>query len=335
MGVTMLNRRTVLAAAIGALAPLAAAPAFAQETKVTVQLPWLMNSGFAGEIIAAEMGFFEKRGLDVTLLPGGPGTNAVQELLGGTADIALAYAPQVMYSANRGLPLTSFAADFQIAPLTFYSLGETKIESVADWKGMRVGASQGAVPQIKAVLEYNGLSFDDITFVQAQVPALLQGQVDLVGSWPTNVTLIDPIVTHESGYNAQRIWDNGLQFQSNYHIVRKETLEGSKDMLVAYLEAVDEGWAYVIDNPEAAADALVAAVPALDRDGELAAIKIMAGEGFIYNDETVEHGFGNVSPTRWQETLDIYAKIGEISGDLTSADVLDTSILDAATRSHR
>ena len=64
--------------------------------------------------------------------------------------------------------------------------------SIKDWKGMRVGAPQSAVPQIIAILDYNGLKFEDITFVQGTVPALMQDQVDVVGTWPTNKAALAP-----------------------------------------------------------------------------------------------------------------------------------------------
>ena len=331
----MPSRRKLLnvtAAALAfAMAPLAA---HAENRKVVVQLAWLPNAAFAGEIVALANGYFAERGLDVEFLPGGPGANTVQELLSGTSDISITYAPMVMYSVNRGLPLATFAAAFQKAPLTFYSLKDKGITSVADWDGMRVGGSQDAIPQVKAILNHNGLNFEDITFVQAQVPGLLQDQVDIVGSWPTNFAQNRPIIEHPNGYNAQSIWDNGLQFQSNYYIARTETLDNDSDMLVAFLEAVDQGWAFSADNPEQAIARVKAFAPALDTDSEIEALKLITTQ-YVYTDETAEHGFGNISAERWQQTLDTYAGLGEISADLTAADVLDASILDAAERTRR
>lgn len=330
-----MKRRFFLSiAGAGAAAALTSMPAFAETTKITLQLPWLMNSGFAGEILAVEKGYFAEHGLEVELLPGGPGTNPVQELLGGTADIVIGYGPQIMYAANRQLPLISFGAAFQQAPLEFFSLGEKGIESVADWKGMRVGASQDAEPQVKAMLAHAGLSFDDITFVQAQVPGLLQDQVDLVAAWGTNVSQIAPIVAHPGGYNAQSVWDNGLKLQSNYYITRKDTMADRKDMLVAFMEAVDEGWAFAADHPEEATDILVSVVPALDHDNELATLKVITAQ-YIYTPATQEHGFGHVSSQNWEDMLATYAGLSEISDSIEVSDLFDPSILDAAERTHR
>ncbi len=306
----------------------------AQSEPLSVQLSWLVDAGSIGEVVALEKGYFADRGLDVELLPGGPTANAIQELLGGTVDIAVGYAPQIMYAANNKLPIISFAATFQKAPLTYYSLGEKNIKSIKDWKGMRIGSAQSAVPQIIAILDHNGLKFEDITFVQAQVPALLQDQVDVVGAWPTNTAALEPVVTNPGGFNAQSIWDNGLQFQSNYLIATKPTLDEKADLLAAYVEGVDAGWSFAADNPDQAIDILVNYAPALDPEKQRAALDVMISE-YIYTDETKEFGFGNVSSDRWQQTLDTYIAIGEIDSSMTHADVFDSRILDSVETTKR
>ncbi|QBY01390.1 hypothetical protein E2K80_12185 [Rhodophyticola sp. CCM32] len=331
----MLNRRdflltTLATTAAGGLAT----PALAQATPLAIQLSWLPDSGSAGEIVALTQGLYSEAGLDVTLLPGGPGSNAIQELLSGTSDISIGYAPQIMYSANRGLPLKSFAASFQKAPLTFYSFKEAGIETVSDWAGRRIGAGQGAIPQIRALLANVGLTMDDITFVQSRIPGLLQDQVDVVASWPTNVAQLAPVLAHPGGVNTQTIWDNGLQFQSNYYIAKDETLANDAEMLKTFLEVTDTAWSWVADHREEAAAALVAYAPALDADLQLQSLN-MSLDNYIYTDETLEFGWGNVSEARWQQTLDTYASIGEIESSLSAVDVFDGSILAATDRTKR
>ncbi|WP_176084668.1 ABC transporter substrate-binding protein [Martelella sp. HB161492] len=331
----MLNRRDLMAAA--ALLSLAALPtaASAQDKAVRLQLAWLPNASNAGEFVALSKGYFADEGLKVEILPGGPSTNSVQEVLGGVAEIAEAYAPQIMYAADKGLPVKSFAATFQVAPLTFYSLAESNITSIEDWKGKRIGAAQSALPQINAILHHHGMSTDDITFVQAQLPALLQGQVDAVAQWPTNVAALAPLTSRPGGYNTQSVWDNGLQFQSNYLIVTTATLKSDPQMLAAFLAALDKGWNYAADHPEEAIDIVTTMVDGLNADQELASLKATLDGGYIYNDDTQQFGFGNVSAKRWQETLDLYAAIGEIGSQITADDVFDPTILNAAGRTKR
>ncbi len=329
-----MNRRDILLAALSsaALVPFAGR-ALAAGTPFKAALGWLPNNAYAGEVIALTKGYFAEAGLDVELIPGGPSANPIQDLMGGAAEVAIGYAPQIMYSVAKGVPLKSFAASYQKAPLSFYSLKEKNINSVADWKGKRVGAAQSGVPQIKAVLAHNGLAFEDITFVQANVPALMQDQVDLVAAWPTNLGQIKPILEHPAGYNVQSIWDNGLQFQSNYYIARNDALASKSAELVAFLQAADKGWAWVADNIDEAAALLAEYAPALNAEAEAASLRVAIPE-YIYTDETKTAGFGNVSADRWQATLDTYTKLGEVPA-MKASDVHDGSILAAAKRTMR
>jgi NitT/TauT family transport system substrate-binding protein len=330
----MLTRREFVGATTLAAAMVATGARVARAASaMTVQMAWMPNASTAGEIVALKKGFFASRNLDVTFLPGGPSANPIQELLGGSAELSIAYAPQIMYAVARGLPLISVFATYQKAPLTFYSLKEKGIVSVADWKGKRVGANQDAVPQLKVVLESKGLTLDDITIVQAQVPALMQDQVDVIASWPTNVAQLAPITSHAGGYNTQAIWDNGVQFQSNYYVARKDTLSLNKERMVNYLEGLDEGWAYVADNPDEAVQLVKEYAPAIEEDKERASLDVILG--YIYTEETKTEGFANISRRRWQQALDAYSKIGELPKPLTAADVFDASILEAAKRTKR
>lgn len=333
----MMTRRSLLAATVfGAVSVVAAVPsACAEGAKINFQLAWLPNAAAAGEIVALKNGYFDQKGLQVTILSGGPGTNAVQEILAGTATVAHGYAPQLMYAANKGLPIKSFAASFQKAPLTFYSLGEANIKSIEDWKGKVIGISPGAEPQVHAILNHAGLEMSDVTLVQAQTPALMQGQVDAVASWPTNVSDIVPIISHPGGYNTQSIWDNGLQFQSNYYMANQETLRKDRKMLVNFLEAVDLGWKYAAEHPTDTIEMVASMAEGLDKKKELASLEAILSGGYIYNEETLEHGFGNIDSDRWRRTLELYQKIGEIGPGVTVDSVFDDRVLKAADRTKR
>lgn len=306
----------------------------AENRKITLQLPWFANSGFSGEIIAMQNGFFAEKGLDVTILPGGPGSNTVQELVSGTADIALGYGPQVMYSVNRGLPIVSFAAALQKAPLTWFSRKGAGIETIKDWKGKRIGAGQGAIPFIKGVLSHHGMKFEDVTWVQAGVPGLLQDQVDAVAAWPINFAQMAPIRALPDCCNSQAIYDNGLPLQSNFYMVRKETLENDQEMLVSFFEAVQKGWEFATDNPEKTIEILIDYLPALKVDEQLNSLTATTS-GYMYSDDTAKFGWGHISKERWQEVIDVYVSIGELKASLSADDMFNDSILKAANRTKR
>lgn len=334
----MINRRYLIKTASflalsapGWLGPMISAVA---DEDLTLQLSWFVNSAAAGEIVALERGYFKEAGLNVTIVPGGPTANVIQDVVGGQADVAVGYAPQIMYAASNGLPIKSFAAAFQRAPLTFYSFADKNITSIKDWKGLRIGVAQSAIPQLKAILQHNNMAFEDIVFVQSLTEGLLLDQVDVVAGWPTNIGQVEPITSHERGYNTQSIWDNGLQFQSNYYIANTQLIEDKPEILVSFLQAVDRGWAYVADNREEATDILLETAPALDGEQTLKSLDITIAD-FIYNSDTRENGFGYISEGGWLQTLEVYKSLGEIRDDLTVDAVFTNAVLEAAETTKR
>jgi len=104
-------------------------------------------------------------------------------------------------------------------------------------------------------------------------------------------------------------------------------------MLVAFLEACDMGWAWAADHPDEAIAEIVAFAPALEAEKEAASLAVTFD--YISTDETKANGFGYLSADRWQQTLDTYIAIGELPAGMTSAQVMDGSILAAAKRTNR
>lgn len=335
----MFNRRDILKGGVGLAAATVAGGGWTTSAraadKMTLQLSWLYNTASTGELVALKKGFFADNGIDITINPGGPNANAVQDLLGNQCDVAVAYAPQIMYARNNGLPIKCFAAAFQRAPLAYYSLGPSKITSIKDWKGKKIGAAQSGLPQIQALLKLNGLAFEDIQFVQTgDVPALLQGQVDVIGTWETSIGQNRPIVTAPNGYNVQLLWDNGLQFQSNYYTATEETLKSKPDLLARFLTACDKGWSYAADNRAEAVDLVMSFAPALDRQLETEALDLILNK-YVFNEDTMKDGFGFISKDRWNKTLETYASLEFVKQGITADDVFDGSILSKVSTTRR
>ena len=70
----------LIALALAALPPAAAAEA---PRKLIVQLDWMAEPEHGGFYQAQARGFFREEGLDVTLLPGGPGAHVMPSVATG------------------------------------------------------------------------------------------------------------------------------------------------------------------------------------------------------------------------------------------------------------
>src|SRR6202044_1475509 len=112
--------------------------------KVTFGTNWLADPEAGGFYQAAVDGTYEKYGLDVTIIPGGPQANGALMLLFGKIEFFMG-GDQIgdFLSAESKLPLIAVAADFQKSPQILMShpgVGLDKREDLPHAKPVYVGA---------------------------------------------------------------------------------------------------------------------------------------------------------------------------------------------------
>ena len=102
---------SVLAALVVALAIVALWPG-SREARGAVELRpvrlvlhWKPQAQFAGYYVARAKGLYEARGLDVTVIPGGPDIDSIAELRAGRTDFALAFLSGALSANDQGEPL--------------------------------------------------------------------------------------------------------------------------------------------------------------------------------------------------------------------------------------
>ena len=112
-----------------------AAPALA---KLTVQLDWVAEPEHGGIYQAAARGFFREEGLDVTIIPGGPGAHVMSSLATGKADIAQAGDIETLLKQAEGLPFVQFAAVFQDDPAGILVHADSTVRKFEDLNGRTI-----------------------------------------------------------------------------------------------------------------------------------------------------------------------------------------------------
>ena len=123
---------------LAASAAPAAAPA-----KISVQLDWVPEPEHGGLYQAQARGYFRDEGLDVTLLPGGPGAQVMPSVATGKVDIAQADSTSTLVQQAEGLPFVQFAAVFQDDPSGILVHADSPVHSFADLNGKTIIARPG------------------------------------------------------------------------------------------------------------------------------------------------------------------------------------------------
>ncbi|MYI40547.1 MAG: ABC transporter substrate-binding protein, partial [Chloroflexi bacterium] len=151
---------------------------------VKLQLQWVAQSQFAGYFAAHDLGFYNDAGLDVTILEGAVEIVPQQVVASGGAEFGLAWVPKVLESNEQGVNLVNIAQVFQRSGTLEVSFVDTGIESVEDFRGMRIGTwGFGNEHELFAAMRAVGIdpeNPDDVTIVQQpfDMSLLLNGEVD-------------------------------------------------------------------------------------------------------------------------------------------------------------
>ncbi len=230
------------------------APASAAE-KLTVMLDWFINPDHGPLFVALERGEFEKRGLEVELIPPADPNDPPKLVAAGRADLAISYQPQLHLQVAQGLPLKRVGTLVATPLASLVVLADGPIESIADLKGRKVGFSVGGFEDalLGAMLDKHGLTLEDVELINVNFslsPSLMSGQVDAVIGAYRNFELNQMDIEGRPG-RAFYLEEEGVPAYDELIVVaNSKNLEDPR--IPAFLEALEAGTQYLINHPDRA-----------------------------------------------------------------------------------
>src|SRR5262249_14372112 len=221
-------------------------------TPVKMTLPWLPLGTFSYAFVTKKMGFWEKRGLDVTIDRGfGSGRVCVPVDQGqydfGVLDLA------VMMKA-RGLDLVAVGGILPRSPVGIFSLKEYGISKPQDLEGQTVAFDVGsgdftlwpAFVKAKGIddKKVNKVTMDAAALIKALVEKQVKAEGNFFGSiapslWAQNLEI-----------NSMLYEDYGVKMFSNVVACKRATIEKKPELCEAFVGGLMEGLKYVYLNPE-------------------------------------------------------------------------------------
>jgi len=293
-------------------------------TKVKLQLQWVPQAQFAGEIAAKQEGYYAAEGLDVTFLDGGP--NVANITVGCAKDgpeFTLGWVPKALVAveANGGADcdLVSIAQIFQRSGTRSVSWKESNITKPEDFKGKKVGVWDfGNEYEVTAGAKKAGLTVgtDYTRVIQAfDMSALLKKDIDVAEAMTYNeYAQVLEAKNPATGqlYKPEDLnvidWNQvGTAMLQDAVFARKAWLAqaGSTDIATKFLRATFKGWIFCRDNAAKCVDYVLAAGTTLGKGHQ--AWQMNEVNPLIWPSPD---GIGITNQAAWDQTIQISLDFG-------------------------
>ncbi len=289
---------------------------------VKVGMSWILNDGAALWYNAIELGYFSDVCLEVEMVKGGPDVDQVRRLAEGEVDFAVDAAgsgtPRTIAASGQN-DLVAVGTFLQHSPYVWLGIDhDTPRDQRSDkqlqphsFAGKRIAIYIGEQFLLEFLANRYGLETEEITLsaAAAVVDPLVAEEVDFTAAWIVN----EPRALEAQGYMnwvAFHFGDHGWDTYADVSVVRRETLEGSPDLVRRYLAALGLGVEYLLKNPEDSAEiALAYGVDAeLTREQTLRRFELQRP----LIEETGDLPLGHMSVQRWNNQVAAMIQYGLI-----------------------
>lgn len=292
-----------------------------------IVLDWYPNAVHSFIYVAMEKGYYEDEGLNVNVQFPSNTNDAISLTAAGQADAGLYYQTNtVSTAANQNIPIKVIGTVVQHPLNIVMSMGERGIKGAKDLKGKIVGypGTPGNEVFIKAMMEHNGLKYEDVTMQDVGFDlntALITGNVDAV---------IGAYINHEyptliqEGYDVTYfdITDEGIpDYEELVLVTGEKQIEEESDKLEAFIRASKKGFEDMKKDPQAALDILLKYQDEgnypLNPEIEKASMEIL-----LPLMESDEQAFLTVNEQSWTDTIDWLDEQGLLENEIGASDIL-------------
>jgi NitT/TauT family transport system substrate-binding protein len=216
---------------------------------------WSPQAQFAGYYVAYEKGFYKKRGIDLTILQGGPDRPSSQYLTKGKADFATMWLSTAVRLAANGQEIINIAQTIQRSALMLVAKKSSNIKTPQDINGKKVSLwGEDFQIQPKAFFKKYNLEVK-IVPQSFSVNLFLRGGVDVASAMWYNEyhTILNSGLDPEE-LTTFSFHEHGLNFPEDGIYTLKKTFKKDPGLVCAFVKGSIEGWLCAFSHPEEALD---------------------------------------------------------------------------------
>ncbi len=292
-------------------------------TKITFCLDWTPNTNHTGIYAAIANGYYEEAGLEVEVVQP-PEDGAAVMCASGEAQFAVEAQDTMAAALDSANPLgiTAVAGIIQHNTSGIISRKGDGIDSPKGMSGKTYSTWESPIElaMIKHVVEKDGGDYDSIKMIPNTITdepaALAASQTDAI--W---------VFEGWGGINADveevpvDFWrfsdiSEDLDYYTPVIIANNEFLESNADVAKAFMAATQKGYEFAIENPDEAADILIAG----DNTGSLAGSEelVKKSQEWLADQYAADaDSWGKIDETKWNGFYTWLYKNGLTTNDLT------------------
>ncbi|SFM14353.1 ABC transporter substrate-binding protein [Marinobacter zhejiangensis] len=279
---------------------------------VRLQLKWGHQFQFAGYYAAKAQGYYQEAGLDVTIIPAGPGTDPVQAVLDGNAEFGTGNSG-LLLSRAQGHPLVVLAVIMQHSPFVLITNKRVTFDGIQGLRGGRLMLEPQA-DEIQAFLHNVDLpleGFADIQDNSQNLEAFIEGRVDAIDAYLTT----QPYELLQQGvpYNVFHPTSANIDFYGDNLFTTEHEIHHHPERVRRFRQASLQGWTYAMAHPEEIVDLILAEYPTTkSRDVLIYEAKQIRQ---LMLPELIHIGY--MLDSRWRHIADTYIESGMLRQDFS------------------
>ncbi len=308
-------------AALAALFAGSIGGALAQQplTEVTYGTNWLAQGEHGGYYQALADGTYEKYGLKVTIVPGGPRANNRMLLAAGKLDFYMGGSLIQAFSAvEKDIPTVVVAAHFQKEPQVLMSHPGQGLDTFLDLKKSNdiLLSKDGVATFFQWMRAEYGFKEEQLKPFGFNPAPFIANPNAVQQGYATS----DPLVIEKVGGfkpNVFLLADHGFSTYSTTVETRREVVEKNPDLVQRFVDASTIGWYNYLYGDNAKAVALIKRDNPEMTDELLAYSREKMKEyGIVDSGDATTRGIGAMSDERMKDFFDKMVKAGLFKSDL-------------------
>ena len=286
--------------------------------KVTFGTNWFAEPEHGGFYQAVVDGTYEKYGLDVKILPGGPQANNRLLLTSGKIEFYMGGNMLQAYDAVANkIPTIVVAAMFQKDPQVFMSHPGEGLDKFADLtKAPAFVGKEGLASFYQWMRAEHGFKEELVKPYNYNSAPFIADKKSIQQGYLTSEPLA---VEKQGGFkpNVFLLADNGFTTYATTIEARTETVEKSPDLVKRFVEASVIGWYnYMYGDNKRANDAIKKDNPDMNDEQIAFSIAKLKEFGIVDSGDTAKLGIGAMTDARMKDFFDKMAKAKVVAGDI-------------------